>query len=154
MVRTCCVRKLFWMSKQKTICVHNMFSTCSELASFVYWTCNSILLDTFCNISILNILKIFTVSFEIVIERTFDYNLLKDLNLLCTLGRLRCALLYYQLFPRVWQKKTCCAHIVVYNKNTWIYPLFFSGYLDAWLHSFLFMIDVYIYVIAFSEIYV
>ena len=29
------------MSKQKTICVHNMFSQCSELGIFVYWTCNS-----------------------------------------------------------------------------------------------------------------
>ena len=30
-LRTCCVHKCFWMSKQKqkTICVHNMFSTCS-----------------------------------------------------------------------------------------------------------------------------
>ena len=27
--RTCCLHKLFWMSKQKTICVHNMFSPCS-----------------------------------------------------------------------------------------------------------------------------
>ena len=29
--RTCCVQKLFWMSKQKqkTICVHNMFWACS-----------------------------------------------------------------------------------------------------------------------------
>ena len=29
-LRTCSVHKLFWLSKQKTICVHNM-----------YWTCNS-----------------------------------------------------------------------------------------------------------------
>ena len=31
MGRTCCVHKLFWMSKQKqkTICVHNMFWACS-----------------------------------------------------------------------------------------------------------------------------
>ena len=29
------------MSKQKTICVHNMFSTCSELGIFMYWTRNS-----------------------------------------------------------------------------------------------------------------
>ena len=37
---TCCVQKLFWMSKQKqkTICVHNMFSPCSELVVFMYWT--------------------------------------------------------------------------------------------------------------------
>ena len=27
--------------KQKTICVHNMFSACSELGIFMYWTCNS-----------------------------------------------------------------------------------------------------------------
>jgi hypothetical protein len=33
--------KLFWMSKQKTIYVHNMFWACSELAIFVYWTRNS-----------------------------------------------------------------------------------------------------------------
>ena len=40
MGRTCCVHKLFWMSKQKqkTICVHNMFSPCSELAVFMYST--------------------------------------------------------------------------------------------------------------------
>ena len=40
MGRTCCVHKLFWMSKQKqkTICVHNMFSPCSELVVFMYWT--------------------------------------------------------------------------------------------------------------------
>ena len=39
----CCVHKLFWMSKQKqkTICVHNMFSTCSELGIFIYWSRNS-----------------------------------------------------------------------------------------------------------------
>ena len=39
MGRTCCVQKLFWMSK--TISVHNMFSPCSELGIFMYWTCNS-----------------------------------------------------------------------------------------------------------------
>ena len=39
MGRTCCVQKLFWMSK--TISVHNMFSPCSELWIFMYWTCNS-----------------------------------------------------------------------------------------------------------------
>ena len=39
MGRTCCVQKLFWMSnqKQKTICVHNMSSQCSELVVFMYW---------------------------------------------------------------------------------------------------------------------
>ena len=37
--RTCCVQKLFWMSK--TISVHSMFSPCSELGIFMYWTCNS-----------------------------------------------------------------------------------------------------------------
>ena len=43
MLRTCCVHKVFWMSKQKqkTICVHNMFLTCSELGIFMYWTRNS-----------------------------------------------------------------------------------------------------------------
>jgi hypothetical protein len=37
---TCSVHKLFWMSKQKqkTICVHKMFSPCSELVVFMYWT--------------------------------------------------------------------------------------------------------------------
>ena len=39
MGRTCCVKKLFWVSK--TISVHNMFSPCSHLGIFVYWTCNS-----------------------------------------------------------------------------------------------------------------
>ena len=39
MGRTCCVQKLFWMAK--TISVHNMFSPCSELGIFMYWTCNS-----------------------------------------------------------------------------------------------------------------
>ena len=38
MGRTCCVDKLFWMSKQKTICVHTMFSPCSDLVVFMYWT--------------------------------------------------------------------------------------------------------------------
>ena len=38
---TCCVHKLFWISKQKTICVHSMFLTCSELGIFMYWTRNS-----------------------------------------------------------------------------------------------------------------
>ena len=28
-------------NKQKTICVHNMFSTCSELGIFMCWTRNS-----------------------------------------------------------------------------------------------------------------
>ena len=37
MGRTCCVQKLFWMSE--TISVHNMFSPCSELGIFMYWTC-------------------------------------------------------------------------------------------------------------------
>ena len=39
MGRTCCVHKLFWMSKQKqkTICVHNMFFPCFELAVLMYW---------------------------------------------------------------------------------------------------------------------
>ena len=42
---TCCVHKLFWMSKpvnqKNTICVHNMFSTCSELGIFMKWTRSS-----------------------------------------------------------------------------------------------------------------
>ena len=41
MLRTCCVHKLFWISKQKTICVHNKFSTCSEFAIFKCWSRNS-----------------------------------------------------------------------------------------------------------------
>ena len=43
MGRTCCVHKLFWMSKQKTIFEHNMFSTCFELGIFTYWTDNSMI---------------------------------------------------------------------------------------------------------------
>ena len=39
MGRTCFVHKMFWMSK--SINVHNMFSPCSELGLFTYWTCNS-----------------------------------------------------------------------------------------------------------------
>ena len=39
MGRTCCVQKLFWMSKTNS--VRNMFSPCSELGIFMYWTCNS-----------------------------------------------------------------------------------------------------------------
>ena len=38
--RICCVHKLFWVSK--SISVHNMFCPCSELGTFMYWTCNSI----------------------------------------------------------------------------------------------------------------
>ena len=46
MGRTCYLYKLFWVSKQKIIWVlttyiHNMFWTCSELATFMYWACNS-----------------------------------------------------------------------------------------------------------------
>ena len=39
MGKTCFVHKLFWESKQKqkTICVHNMFSPCSEFVVFMYW---------------------------------------------------------------------------------------------------------------------
>ena len=35
--------KLFWMlkQKQKTIFVHNMFSSCSKHGNFMYWTGNS-----------------------------------------------------------------------------------------------------------------
>ena len=38
--RTYCVHTLFWISKQKqkTICVHNMFSPCSGLVVLMYWT--------------------------------------------------------------------------------------------------------------------
>ena len=39
-LRTYCVHKLFWMSKQKPIFVH-MFSQCSKLGIFMYWTGNS-----------------------------------------------------------------------------------------------------------------
>jgi hypothetical protein len=38
MGRTCCVHKLFLMSKQKQFVLHNMFSSCSELVVFMYWT--------------------------------------------------------------------------------------------------------------------
>ena len=41
MLRTCCVHKLFFVLTFRTIYVHNMFSTCSELAIFMYWTRNS-----------------------------------------------------------------------------------------------------------------
>ena len=43
MLRTCCVHKLFFVFVLtfKTIYVHNIFSTCSELAIFMYWTRNS-----------------------------------------------------------------------------------------------------------------
>ena len=34
--RTCCVQKFYLTFR--TIFVHNMFSTCSELAIFMYWT--------------------------------------------------------------------------------------------------------------------
>ena len=37
--RSCCVQKLFLTFR--TIFVHNMFSQCSELGIFPYWTCNS-----------------------------------------------------------------------------------------------------------------
>ena len=37
--RTCCVQKLFFTFR--AIYVHNMFSPCSELGIFMYWTCNS-----------------------------------------------------------------------------------------------------------------
>ena len=40
MGRTCFVHKMS-KQKQKQICVHNMFSPCSELGVFMYWTCNS-----------------------------------------------------------------------------------------------------------------
>ena len=33
-VRICCVHRLFWMSKQKTICVQNIIWECSELWNF------------------------------------------------------------------------------------------------------------------------
>ena len=37
--RTCCVQKL--LLTFRTISIHNMFSASSELAIFMYWTCNS-----------------------------------------------------------------------------------------------------------------
>ena len=42
MLRTCCVHKLFFgfVLTFRTIYVHNMFSTCSELRIFMYWTYN------------------------------------------------------------------------------------------------------------------
>ena len=40
-LRTFCVHKLFWMSKQKTKNKQFMYTICSELAIFMYWTCNS-----------------------------------------------------------------------------------------------------------------
>ena len=48
--RTCCVHKLFWISK--TISVHNMFSPWSELGIFMYWTCNSMNnLSSYCGLA-------------------------------------------------------------------------------------------------------
>ena len=41
MLRTCCVHKLFWISKQKPICVHKIISTCFKVGIFMYWNCNS-----------------------------------------------------------------------------------------------------------------
>ena len=43
MRRTFCVQKLFFVFVLtfRTIHVHNMFSTCSQLGIFLYWTCNS-----------------------------------------------------------------------------------------------------------------
>ena len=40
-LRTLCVYKLFWTWKQKSIWVHNIFSTCSVLGIFIYWARNS-----------------------------------------------------------------------------------------------------------------
>ena len=49
MGRICCVQKLFWVSKK--ISVHNMFSPCSELGIFMYWTCNSMTnLSSYCGL--------------------------------------------------------------------------------------------------------
>ena len=36
-LRTCCVHRLFWISKQKQI----VYTTCSELGIFMYWTGDS-----------------------------------------------------------------------------------------------------------------
>ena len=45
--RTFCVHELFWMSKQKTICEHNMFLACN----FMYWTRNTMNnLSTYCGL--------------------------------------------------------------------------------------------------------
>ena len=38
-LKTCCVHKLFWMSKQKN--KQFVYTKCSELVVFLYWTCNS-----------------------------------------------------------------------------------------------------------------
>ena len=40
MRRTCCAQKLFFVFVLtfKTICVHNLFSPCSDLVVFMYWT--------------------------------------------------------------------------------------------------------------------
>ena len=42
MLRTCCVHKLFFVLTFRTIYVHSIFWTCSAIAIFMYWTCNSI----------------------------------------------------------------------------------------------------------------
>ena len=43
MGRTCCAHKLFFVFvlTLRTIYAQNMFSPCSELVVFMYWTCNS-----------------------------------------------------------------------------------------------------------------
>ena len=40
MRRTCCAQKMFFVFVLtfKTICVHNLFSPCSDLVVFMYWT--------------------------------------------------------------------------------------------------------------------
>ena len=54
MGRTCCVQKLFGMSKP--ISVHNMFFPCSELGICMFWTCNSMNnLSSYCGLVDANI---------------------------------------------------------------------------------------------------
>ena len=41
----CCLHKLFWMSKQKTICVHNMFSSCSPHVLSLEFSCTEVVIQ-------------------------------------------------------------------------------------------------------------
>ena len=44
MLRTCCVHKLFWLSKQKPVCVHNMFCKCSGHVLRLWVSCTELII--------------------------------------------------------------------------------------------------------------
>ena len=51
MSRTCSVHKLFFVFTFRTIYLHNIFLTCSELGIFTYWTRNSMKhLSSYCGL--------------------------------------------------------------------------------------------------------